>query len=112
MSSIPWSNEDFLVLAHAYIHVYETSKLNDPMFWTRLTNIFNSENRMTTSSDRDELNILERWYEMKTEVLLFNDLYTKIDDTRLNATKEVILEAAKEEYKSLSDQLEFQFEAP
>mgnify|MGYP001598077021 FL=1 len=112
MTSISWSNEEFLVLTHAYIHVYETSKLNDPMFWSRLTNIFNAENRMATRNDRDELDILARWYEMKTEVLLFNDLYTKIDDTRLNATEDVILEAAKEEYKSLSNGLEFQFEAP
>ena len=66
---------------------------------------------MTTANDRDELDILARWYEMKTEVLLFNDLYTKIDDTRLNATDEVILEVANEKYKSLSDGLEFQFEA-
>jgi len=112
MSSISWSNEEFLVLTHAYIHVYETSKLNDPMFWSRLTNIFNAANRMATRNDRDELDILARWYEMKTEVLLFNDLYTKIDDARLNATEDVILEAAKEEYKSLSNGLEFQFEAP
>ena len=49
---------------------------------------------------------------MKTKILLFNELYTKIDNVRLNATDEVILEAAKEEYKSLSDGLEIQYEAP
>ena len=78
MSSIPWSNEEFLVLTPAYIHVYETSKLNDPMFWTRLTNIFNAENRMTTANDRDELDILAKWYEMKTEVLLLTIIVPKL----------------------------------
>ncbi|CAI9298367.1 unnamed protein product [Lactuca saligna] len=49
---------------------------------------------------------------VEDEVLVFNNLYTKNDDERPNEDEEVILDAAKAEYISISNGLEFEFEGP
>ena len=112
MTTEQWTSQEYVVLTRAYIHVFETSRLNDPLFWTRLTNIFNAETLRAGEWRRTNLDITAKWYEMRTKIVLFDNLYRKIEDELLNASEEVIFEAAKEEYKSVSDGLEFEYEQP
>lgn len=82
MASIPWSVEDNLRLTRAYINIYETTRVNDPSYWTRLTYAFNADPQTAPENYRNTVDITAKWYELKIEVLVFNNLYTKIDDAR------------------------------
>ena len=82
------------------------------MFFVQLTNTFNTDAETTIQNHHNTLDIAAKWYELKTEVVLFSDLYNKIEDDCVNDTEEDILEAAKEEYKSISNGQSFELEAP
>ena len=112
MGSNQWTANEYFLLARAYINVKENTSLEDRIFFVQLTNTFNTDAETTIQNHRNTLDIAAKWYELKTEVVLFNDLYNKIEDDRVNDTEEEILEVAKEEYKSISNGQSFEFEAP
>ena len=69
--------------------------MNDPSYWIRLTYAFNVDLQTAPENYHNTVDITTKSYELKTEVLVFNNLYTKIDDKRPNEDEEVILDIVK-----------------
>ena len=94
MGSKPWTANEYFLLTHAYININENNSLEDRIFLLLLINTFNTDVETIIENHRSMLDIAAKLYELKTKVVLFNDLYNKIEDGRVNDTEEDILEAA------------------
>ena len=105
---IIWSEEEKIDLIKAYIIAFEDlCGLNNPRFWSHYTEVFNRAVRI--NNNRSQLDVTAKWYEIKMEVF-FNDIYTKIEASRPNDSEAVLLEAAKENYQSLTNNMDFDHE--
>ena len=78
MGSRPWSAEEILCLTRAYITAYKSIDVNDPSFWIRLTYTYNVDPQTVAGNYRNIVAVTEKWYEVKIEILLFNNLIIKL----------------------------------
>jgi hypothetical protein len=106
---IIWSEEERIDLIKAYISVFEElCGLNHPRLWGHFTAVFNRTVRV--NNNRDQLDVAAKWYEIKMEVVFFNDIYTNTEASRPNDSEDVLLEAAKESYQCLTNNGVFEHE--
>ena len=103
-----WSEEQIDLIKSYIIAFEDLCGLNHPRFWSHYTEVFNTTVRVNNNCS--QLDVTAKWYEIKMEVVFFNDIYTNIEASRPNDSEAVLLEATKENYQSLTNNLDFEHE--
>ena len=96
----PWNDEEDMILGHTYLEFHHSNDHKSAGFWESFVNYFNSG--VSTEKKCTIQDVHTRFRRIKTHVEKFNAIYATIEEGRPEDGEDVLLDAAKERFRTLS----------